>query len=130
MYLTEDSMRLLDGVIDVYLTDFKYGNDRCALRLSNAPDYMRIITRNHELARENGEMIVRHLVLPGHFTCCTKPVLQWIADNLHDVKVNVMSQYRPEHKARDYEEISRPLKLSEFKEAIQLAEDLQLDLTE
>ena len=130
MYLTEDSMSLLDGIIDVYLTDFKYGNDRCALRLSNAPEYMRIVTRNHRLARQNGEMIIRHLVLPGHLNCCTKPVLQWIAENLRDVKVNVMGQYRPAHRAKDYDEISRPLKLSEFKEALETAEDFDLDLTD
>ncbi len=130
MYLTEESMSLLDGVVDVYLTDFKYGNDDCAMRLSNAPDYMRIVTRNHLLARQNGEMIVRHLVLPGHIDCCTKPVLRWIAENLRDVKVNVMSQYRPAHNAADYEDIARPLRLSEYKKAIEVAEALHLDLTE
>ena len=130
MYLTEDSISLLDGVTDVYLTDFKYGNDECALRLSNAPGYMGIITRNHRLAHQNGEMIIRHLVLPGHLNCCTKPVLQWIADNLRDVKVNVMGQYRLAHRAKDYDEISRPLRLSEFKEAHETAEDLHLDLVD
>jgi len=128
MYLTRDSMSLLDGVIDLYLTDFKYGNDKCAMRLSNAPEYMKTVTRNHKLARQNGEMIIRHLVLPGHMNCCTKPVLQWIAENLRDVKVNVMAQYRPAHRAKDYDEISRPLRLSEFKEALEAAENLHLDL--
>ena len=130
MYLTEDSMSLLDGVIDVYLTDFKYGNDDCALRLSNAPEYMRITTRNHLLARRNGEMIIRHLVLPGHIECCTEPVLRWIADNLDNVKVNVMSQYRPAHRASNYEEISKPLTLREFRRAIEIAENLNLNLTD
>src|SRR4030042_1468196 len=69
MYLTEESMRLLDGIIDVYLTDFKYGNDNCALRLSNVRDYMSVVTRNHRKAREHAEMIVRHLVLPNHYEC-------------------------------------------------------------
>ncbi|UCF08908.1 MAG: radical SAM protein, partial [Thermoplasmata archaeon] len=73
MYLTEESMSLLDGVIDLYLTDFKYGNSRCAKRLSNVKDYWDIITRNHAIARAQCEMIIRHLVLPGHFECCSKP---------------------------------------------------------
>lgn len=130
MYMSEDSMSLLDGVVDVYLTDFKYGNDRCASRLSNAPSYMRVVTRNHALARRNGEMIIRHLVMPGHIDCCTRPVLGWIADNLADVKVNVMGQYRPSHRAREFDEISKPLRLTEFKQALEIAHGLQLDLTD
>lgn len=127
MYLTEEAMRLLDGIIDVYLTDFKYGNDECALRLSNAPNYMRIIERNHITARAQAEMIIRHLVLPGHIECCTRPVLSWIAENLHDVKVNVMAQYHPEHRASNYEEISKPLRLTEYRKALEIAEQLGLD---
>lgn len=128
MYLTEESMRLLDGVIDVYLTDFKYGNDKCAIRLSNAPNYMRIITRNHLLARSQAEMIIRHLVLPGHVECCSRPALTWISENLRNVKVNVMAQYRPEHKAREYCEIARPLQISEFEKAMNIALELGLDV--
>jgi putative pyruvate formate lyase activating enzyme len=128
MYLTEDAMRLLDGIIDVYLTDFKYGNDKCALRLSNAPDYLRIIERNHITARGQAEMIIRHLVLPGHVECCTRPVLSWVAENLQDVMVNVMAQYRPEHRAANYEEISQPLSLAEHRKALKIAEQLGLEL--
>jgi len=128
MYLSEESMRLLNGVIDVYLTDFKYGNDLCASRLSNAPHYMRIVTRNHLLARDQCEMIIRHLVLPNHVQCCTRPVLEWIAENLENVKVNVMAQYRPEHKARRFEDIARGLRASEFEAAMDIAEGLGLDV--
>lgn len=130
MYLTEESMRLLEGVVDVYLTDFKYGNDDCALRLSNASDYMSVVTRNHRLAREHAEMIVRHLVLPNHYECCTRPILEWIGRNLPNVKVNVMAQYHPEHMAMKFPDIARPLKMSEFQAAIDLAENLGLDLTD
>jgi putative pyruvate formate lyase activating enzyme len=130
MYLTEESMALLEGVVDLYLTDFKYGNDACALRLSNAPDYMRVVTRNHLLGRSHAEMIVRHLVLPGHVECCTKPALTWIASNLKDVKVNVMAQYRPEHLARDYPDISRRLRAPEYDHAVGIAEDLGLELVD
>jgi putative pyruvate formate lyase activating enzyme len=128
MYLTEESMRLLDGVIDVYLTDFKYGNDKCALRLSNAPEYMRIVTRNHLMAKKNAEMIVRHLVLPGHVECCTLPALTWISENLKDVKVNVMSQYRPEHRAREFPELSGYLTEEDYYRSLKIAERLGLDL--
>lgn len=128
MYLTEESLKLLDGVIDVYLADFKYGNDKCALRLSNAPDYMRIVGRNHLLARAQTEMIVRHLVLPGHVECCSRPILNWIAKNLSDVKVNVMAQYRPAHRAKRFKDIDRPLAMSEYGRAVKIADDLGLDL--
>ena len=128
MYLSEESMSLLNGVIDVYLTDFKYGNDKCASRLSNAPKYIEIVKRNHKLARAQAEMIIRHLVLPGHVECCSRPILEWISENLRDVKVNVMAQYRPEHRAREFLEISRPLTASDYQKAFRIATDLGLDL--
>jgi len=128
MYLTEDAMRLLDGVIDVYLTDFKYGNDRCALRLSGIKNYMSVVERNHLIARQQCEMIIRHLILPGHLECCTRPILRWISERLSQVKVNVMPQYRPEFKASMFSELRRPIKMSEYREAVELAESLGLDL--
>jgi len=128
MYMSTDAMSLLNGVVDVYLSDFKYGNDGCAERLSNVPDYMRIITRNHRRAREHAEMIIRHLVLPGHVECCTRPALTWIAENLEDVKVNVMAQYRPEYRAREFPDVSKPLGMTDFRKAVGIAEDLGLDL--
>ncbi len=130
MYLTEEAMQLLDGVIDVYLTDFKYGNDECARRLSKVEDYWEVITRNHRLARGQAEVIIRHLVLPNHVECCSKPLLEWIAHNLNDVRVNVMAQYRPMYQAREYPDIARPLKDHEFLEARGYAESLGLDLVE
>lgn len=128
MYMSEDTMRLLDGVVDLYLADYKYGSDACAQRLSNAAEYTRIIQRNHMLGRKHAEMIIRHLILPGHIECCTRPALTWIANNLGDVKVNVMAQYRPEHKARDYPDLARPIRASEYREGLKIAEELRLDL--
>jgi putative pyruvate formate lyase activating enzyme len=130
MYLTEKSMDLLEGVIDVYLTDFKYGNNQCAKRLSNINNYWEVVTRNHLIAMKQCEMIIRHLVLPNHFNCCTKPILEWIAENLENVRVNVMDQYRPEYNAYDYEELTKSLKREEFESAQKLAYDLGLSLTE
>jgi len=128
MYLSVETMKLLNGIVDVYLTDLKYGNDKCALRLSNAPNYMETMRRNHLLGRQHAEMIIRHLVLPGHVDCCTKPALTWIAENLRDVRVNVMAQYRPEHRAREFPDIARPLRMAEYREALEIAETLGLDL--
>ncbi len=128
MYMSEDTMDLLEDVVDVYLADYKYGNDDCARRLSDVEDYSRIVRRNLLIGRAHAEMIIRHLVLPGHVDCCTRPVLTWIAQNLNDVKVNVMGQYRPEYKARDHPGLDRPIPASEYRKALEIAEDLHLDL--
>jgi putative pyruvate formate lyase activating enzyme len=129
MYLTEESMSLLDGVIDVYLTDFKYGNNRCSRKYSDAPHYFETVSRNHLLAAEQAEVVIRHLVLPGHVECCSKPVLTWIADKLGStVRVNVMNQYRPEYKARRFKTIDHRLGLEEYHEARDHARELGLNL--
>ncbi|UCE45206.1 MAG: radical SAM protein [Methanobacteriota archaeon] len=128
MYLTERTLELLDGAIDVYLTDFKYGNDICAKRLSGIDRYMEVTQRNHQIARAQAEMIIRHLVLPSHLECCTRPILTWIAKNLKEVKVNVMGQYRPAHRAQGFKDISRSIRVSEYESALRIAEELELDL--
>ncbi len=132
MYMSEEAMRILDGIVDVYLSDFKYGNDKCAKRLSKVDNYFSVVTRNHKIANEQCELIIRHLVLPNHVECCSKPILEWIANNLNlkNVRVNVMAQYRPEYRAHEYEDINRRLTLREFEEACEYANKLGLDLVE
>jgi putative pyruvate formate lyase activating enzyme len=128
MYLTERSMRLLEGVIDVYLTDFKYGNDACAKRLSGVPDYMGVVSRNHILAAKHAEVIVRHLILPNHVECCSMPVLDWLSENVPNALVNVMDQYRPMHRACEHRDICRGLKSEEYELVRDHAEALGLRL--
>lgn len=128
MYMSEECMKLLDGVIDVYLSDFKYGNDKCAKRLSNIDNFFEVVSRNHKIANAQCEMMIRHLVMPNHVECCSKPVLDWIANNLQNVKVNVMAQYRPEYKAHLHKDIYRGLKSGEFLETRRFAEKLGIDL--
>ena len=84
MYLSKESMMLLNGVIDLYLTDFKFGNDRCALRLSGVNNYMEVVGRNHKMILKSGNIIIRHLVLPNHLECCSIPLMDWIVTNLGD----------------------------------------------
>jgi putative pyruvate formate lyase activating enzyme len=107
MYCSEETMKLLHGVIDIYLTDFKYGNDSCAKRLSDVDEYTAVVKRNHMLAYQHSEVIVRHLVLPNHFDCCSKPIMEYIANNLPNAVVNIMAQYRPDYKAFEYRDIAR-----------------------
>lgn len=130
MYMAEKSMDLLDGIVDVYLTDFKYGNDICAERLSGVTEYMRIVTRNHERAAKDSELIVRHLVLPSHVDCCSIPVLDWLVEHLPNALVNVMDQYRPTHRAFEHDDVCRDLKREEYLEVRNHAEDLGLHLVD
>lgn len=130
MYLTEESMKLLNGVVDLYLTDFKYGNDTCAKRLSGIDNFFEVVSRNHLIADKQCDVIVRHLVMPNHLECCTSPILEWIAKKIPDVVVNLMDQYRPEHRAREFKEISRPPTDKEINDAIEIAHELSLNLTE
>ncbi len=130
MYLTEEAMSLLDGITDLYLSDFKYGNDGCAQKLSRVMRYFEVVSRNHKIANEQCEIVLRHLVLPNHLECCTKPVMGWISENLDTsrIRVNVMDQYRPEYKAKEYEGMDRRLSSKEFSTAYRFAEDLGLNV--
>lgn len=129
MYMSEKSMKLLDGIVDVYLGDFKWGNDEDALKYSKAPRYWETVTRNFLLAKKHykAEFLIRHLVMPGHLECCTKPILEWISENLgRNVRVNVMFQYRPEYRAHEYPEIDRRLTNDEMLKAAELVKEFGL----
>jgi putative pyruvate formate lyase activating enzyme len=122
-YYSPETANLLAGFADVYLLDFKYGPEECAARISDAPNYWEVCTRNHLEAQKYGELIIRALVLPGHLECCTKPILNWIAENLGaETRVNLMFQYRPEWRAHEIPELRRRLTEDERKRAVELAE--------
>jgi putative pyruvate formate lyase activating enzyme len=126
-YYSEETARLLAGFVDVYLLDFKYGNNQCATRISEAPNYWEVCTRNHLYGEKYGELLIRVLVLPDHLECCTKPILNWIAQNLGTwVRTNVMFQYRPEWKAHEIPELRRRLTKNEMEKAVQLAKEAGL----
>ncbi|HYB84026.1 MAG TPA: radical SAM protein [archaeon] len=128
MYLTPEATQILSDVVDIWLPDFKWGNDRCALKYSRVMRYFEVTSRNHAMAYENGDMIIRHLVMPGHLECCTKPILGWVAENCPRALVNVMGQYRPEHlvllEPEKYEEIARRASTEEIMEARDYADRL------
>ncbi len=121
-YYSLETARLLSGFADVYLLDFKYGPADCAERISDAPDYWKVCTRNHLEAKKHGELLIRVLVLPNHLECCTKPTLNWIAEKLGaETRINLMFQYRPEWRAHEIPELRRRLTKSEIRKAMQLA---------
>jgi len=128
MYCSSETMRILDGVMDIYLTDLKYGNNNCAQRFSGIPNYWEIVIRNHLLAHQQGAVIVRHLVMPDHIHCCSLPIIDWIAAHMPDVPVNIMDQYRPEYRACAYPEINRRVSPQEYRFVLEHAQDYSLAL--
>lgn len=124
MYLSKKSMKLLEGVIDVYLADFKYGNDECAKKLSKVPNYWKTITRNYSLAFKQAEILIRHLVLPNHLECCTKTIFEWIGKNLDNkIRLNIMDQYHPEFEVFTFEGMDRRVNQEEMERAYELAKE-------
>jgi putative pyruvate formate lyase activating enzyme len=92
---------LLDGMFDVWMADFKFGNDDCARRLAKVPDYVRVVRDNLLWAYPRSDLIVRHLLMPGHIECCWRPVAEWLSSDLPTVKVSLRSGFWPGwHSAR------------------------------
>ena len=109
LYCTREALAHLWGLATVYLVDLKFGPGPCAAALARAEDYWEVVTRRLlELQRRGAARIMlRHLVLPGHFDCCTRPVLEWAVANLPGVPVNVMTEYLPRPAAGPTGELGR-----------------------
>lgn len=127
MFYSFETAKLLFGTQDVYLTDFKWYSNDCALRYSKVPKYFEVVSRNHRLAFADAELIIRHLVMPSHISCCTEPILRWIVKNLGPmVRTNIMNQYRPCYLADKYPEINRRITSEEYERALEIARDVGL----
>ncbi|MBA7519719.1 hypothetical protein ES705_11806 [subsurface metagenome] len=135
-----DILEYLDGVVDIYLPDFKYYDNKMAVKYSSEAEGYPEITKSALLEmhrqvgvakpEENGivyrGLMIRHLVMPNGVSG-TKGVIQWIAQNLpKDTYLNLMSQYRPDYKAHQYPEISRRLRIKEYTDAISWAREAGL----
>ena len=135
-FMSDEAMRILRILIDVWLPDFKFGPGRCAISLARTPRYWETVTGN--LALIHGwreDLTIRHLVMPAHVACCTYPVLDWIAENMPDVPVNIMDQYHPDnfcdptsknYRSR-YQEIARGPTRDEVRDALRYADGLGLN---
>ncbi len=130
-YESVETLRLLDGIVDIYMPDIKYSVSAEAARYSGAPDYWeRVQEAVLEMHRQVGDLVldgrgiavrgllIRHLVMPGGLAG-TGRVLDFIAERVSvNSYVNVMDQYRPCFKARRVPELSRPITRSEYLEAV------------
>lgn len=130
------TLRMLEGIFDIYLPDFKYGDNETAFRLSGTPDYVEIAREAvKEMHRQVGDLVidergialrgllVRHLVLPGGLAG-TRRVMEFIAKEISPhTYVNLMDQYHPCHKAAEYPPLNRRITSAEFDEAVSCAVD-------
>ncbi|MHB8101252.1 MAG: radical SAM protein [Methanosarcina sp.] len=127
MYHSPEIAEILEGVVDVYLGDFKYGNNICAQKYSKIKNYLEIVQPNFEFAYQTAEILLRHLVLPGHLECCTKPIAEWVAKNIPQIRFNLMFQYRPCYRAMEYPELGRQLTPEEEAEAIDIVREAGIE---
>src|SRR5919197_877511 len=135
-FMSNETMHILRSIMDAWLPDFKFGPGKCALDLSRTPWYWETITRNLKLIHEwREDFVIRHLIMPNHVECCTKPVLEWIARNMPEATINIMDQYYPDNlcdpsspKYRErYSEIARSPTKEEIVRSYQYAKDLGLN---
>ena len=119
---------LLDGMFDVWLADFKFGNDDCARRLAKVSDYVRVVRENLLWANEHSELIVRHLLMPGHVECCWRPAAEWLAAALPGVKVNLRSGFWPAWQAARHPELRGTVSTPESTRAWGIAREYGLNL--
>jgi putative pyruvate formate lyase activating enzyme len=138
-YEALSALRLLEGIVDIYMPDAKYGDDATALRLSGISDYVaisRIAIR--EMHRQVGDLaidadgiarrglLVRHLVLPDGLAG-TPTVMRFLAEEISlDTYVNVMDQYHASHRARAIPSLGRRISPAEHRSAVRAAEDAGL----
>lgn len=127
-HCSADARRLLDGMFDVWLADFKFGNDDCARRLAKVSNYVAIVRENLLWANEHSELIVRHLLMPGHVECCWRPVAQWLAQSLPGVKVNLRSGFWPGWHSARHAELFGSVRDDDARRALDIAQDCGLNL--
>lgn len=138
-YESLEVIQLLEGIVDIYMPDAKYMDEKQSQMYSNAPDYPGVLkTVLKEMHRQVGDLkinssciaerglLIRHLVMPNGVASSEK-VLRFIAEEIsvHSY-VNIMAQYRPEYRAFDHPDISRRITQKEYLEAIQMARRFNL----
>jgi len=132
-------LQLLEGVIDIYMPDMKYADAKIGHKYSKVPDYpVRNQAAVREMHRQVGDLridqhglayrglLVRHLILPNNLAG-TGAVVKFLASEISkDTYLNLMDQYRPAYRARQYPELDRPIISKEYLEAIELARNAGL----
>ena len=139
-YESVETLKLLEGYIDIYLPDLKYYYNELGKKYSNVNNYFEVATEAiKEMYRqvgcpqlnENGIMqkgiMIRHLILPNNIEN-SKQVLKWIKENIdNNVYVSIMAQYFPTYKAKNVDELARKLTKQEYEEIESYLYDLNLE---
>jgi len=139
-YESIEALRLLDGIVDIYLPDMRYSDDAIGRKYSVAPRYPEINRAAiREMFRQVGNLeldedgiakrglIIRHLVLPGGLSG-TEGVMKFLAEEISkDVYISLMSQYFPAYKAKEYKELSRRITADEYEKARRIMEQYGLE---
>jgi putative pyruvate formate lyase activating enzyme len=125
---TAPARSVLAGLFDVWIVDFKFGNDACAETLSHTPGYTAAVCETLRWAARDTDLIIRHLLMPGHVECCWKPVAAWISSHLPSAKVSLRSGYWPSWRAADHVPLNRPLDSAELSAAMETARFFNLRL--
>jgi putative pyruvate formate lyase activating enzyme len=138
-YESVKTLRLLDGIVDIYMPDLKYSNNDRARKYSGIKDYWDVAQPAiREMHRQVGDLVmdrrgvaqsgvlVRHLVLPNGLAD-SRPILDFVAREISlNTYINIMDQYHPEFKAAKYRELNRGIRSSEFNEVLDYARHLGL----
>ena len=128
------TLEFLDGVFDIYMPDFKYSDPEVAKKLSDAPDYPEVVkSALREMHRQTGDLItdkkgvaqrgliIRHLVLPENLAG-TEEVMKFISSEISkDSYVNLMDQYHPAYKAKNFSALNRRVTSQEYNDALNMA---------
>jgi len=125
-YASPEGLALLDGVPDVVLADYKFGNDRCAEGLAGIPDYTEVLRNNLRWAARTSRLLVRHLLMPGHLDCCWRPVAEWLRRELADVPVSLMTGFLPVFRAARDPALGRTNRAEECRRAREILHSLGL----
>lgn len=138
-YESVETLKLLDGIIDIYMPDIKYSDNECSRKYSGAKDYWDVVRKAViEMHRQVGDLklntfgiaekglLIRHLILPNNIAG-SRQVMDFIAKEICiDSYVNIMDQYRPSFKAYRYPEMSRQITSTEYESVIRYAESVGL----
>ncbi len=138
-YESVNALRILDGIVDIYMPDFKYSDPTIALKYSKATNYPESAKAAiREMHAQVGDLktdergiairglLVRHLVLPGN-AAGTKEVVRFIAEEIsRDTYINIMNQYHPCYKASEHPSLDRRITADEYDAAVNMARDAGL----
>jgi putative pyruvate formate lyase activating enzyme len=129
-HASSEARELLRGIFDVWLADYKFGNDVCAQNLAGIANYTEIVQANLLWAFENTELVIRHLLMPGHVECCWKPVASWLAAHLPGVPVSLLTGFWPGWFSARHAELQHPNQPAAIARAHAIAREFDLNLVQ